>query len=280
MKEVKTFREFTVIPDEVLRVNNGRLSPVTKLVFSVILVATGIKKSCRPSMNDIAVRIACSRQAVINSIQRLSELKYIRIEPVKGTKAKVANTLIPLWHESFQDSQNRVGGMYVPYEAFKDPKPTIIPTKILENPELKPTDKLLWAKLRKHCGFKGYCFQATATLADELGCNRDTIIEGLRTLEEKGFIARTGRYKDRKQTSNRYTMLPHPSLVEEEEIAVEEVVFQIKIKGKEPVDIEVHLGKRFPLKRYYELYGSTYNHINETWNKPQTKERKGKARKT
>ena len=81
-------------------------------------------------------------------------------------------------------------GRFLPYRQFSG---YVIPNCLSRYPDLSSTAKLVWGRLAQYAGRNGNCFPAYQTLADELGCRRNTVIKAVQSLVDRGFLERESR---------------------------------------------------------------------------------------
>lgn len=81
---------------------------------------------------------------------------------------------------------------------------------VLRDRTLSPIDKAVYAVLCTFAAIEGrLCYPSIGRLAQDTGCSERSVQASLRRLEEKGYIVRESRYKDRRQVSSQYRLLGH-----------------------------------------------------------------------
>lgn len=103
------------------------------------------------------------------------------------------------------------GQRFSPYRLFQV---ACIPNGILQNPDLNPAAKLIWARLAQFAGAHGQAFPSMATLARECGVSERTAQRAVRLLMDQGFLERempSEKDQGRRQTPT-YFFLWHPCL--------------------------------------------------------------------
>lgn len=81
---------------------------------------------------------------------------------------------------------------------------------VLRDRELTPIDKAVYAVLCTFAAIEGrLCYPSIGRLAQDTGCSERSVQTALRRLEEKGFLVRESRYKDRRQVSSQYRLVGH-----------------------------------------------------------------------
>ncbi len=76
-----------------------------------------------------------------------------------------------------------------------------MPRFIAQRRDLRLSDKCIWAALDYRQRDKGDCFPKLATIARDVGVNRDTVARSIRRLETKGLL----EVKGKRGEVNRYT---------------------------------------------------------------------------
>lgn len=92
---------------------------------------------------------------------------------------------------------------------FRKSNFVMLPTSLVKDQSLKPSDKLIYATL---CLFTNNhsksSYPSVDTIAESAACNRISVYRSLKVLEENGYIKRENRYGSKQeQLSNRYYLL-------------------------------------------------------------------------
>lgn len=82
--------------------------------------------------------------------------------------------------------------------------------KVLRDRELTPYDKTVYAMLCTYASVEGRCcYPSVERIAEEACCSVRAVQVSLRHLEERGYLVRECRYKDRRQIASRYKLVGH-----------------------------------------------------------------------
>ncbi len=100
-----------------------------------------------------------------------------------------------------------VGKRFNPYR--RSIRFSVIPSGLMENPDLSPSAKLLWGKLAQYAGKDGRAYPSIAKLAADIGLKERQTQNLIRELKKKEFIE-----VSRGPRSNSYFFLLHPCLVD------------------------------------------------------------------
>ncbi|MBQ6983007.1 MAG: helix-turn-helix domain-containing protein [Synergistaceae bacterium] len=79
---------------------------------------------------------------------------------------------------------------------------------VMTDPTLSPIDKAVFGVLCVHAGLESrQCFLKVKTIANEASCSERSAQNSLKTLEERGIIERTERFKEGSQVSSSYQII-------------------------------------------------------------------------
>ena len=79
---------------------------------------------------------------------------------------------------------------------------------VMTDPTLSPIDKAVFGVLCVHAGIESrQCFLKVKTIATEASCSERSVQNSLKTLEERGIIERTERFKEGSQVSSSYQII-------------------------------------------------------------------------
>ena len=79
---------------------------------------------------------------------------------------------------------------------------------VMTDPTLSPIDKAVFGVLCVHAGIESrQCFLKIKTIAKEASCSERSVQNSLKTLEERGIIERTERFKEGSQVSSSYQII-------------------------------------------------------------------------
>ena len=98
-------------------------------------------------------------------------------------QTKKKKSKLPKELEPYQDK------MFNPYGIFQG---IFIPNFILDS-DMTPTTKILFGRLIKFCGKKGFCYPKTITIADSLKISKRQVIRSINELVEQGFVIKVRR---------------------------------------------------------------------------------------
>lgn len=102
----------------------------------------------------------------------------------------------------------RVGEAFNPFSLFDG---ALIPTEILKNPDLLPSEKLVFARLMQFAGGNGRAWPSVDRIAREIALSVPQTRRCVSALESKGFIRRVAR----SGRSNEFEFLWHASYEQE-----------------------------------------------------------------
>ena len=79
---------------------------------------------------------------------------------------------------------------------------------VMTDPTLSPIDKAVFGVLCVHAGIESrQCFLKVKTIATEASCSERSVQNSLKTLEDRGIIKRTERFKEGSQVSSSYQII-------------------------------------------------------------------------
>jgi hypothetical protein len=84
-----------------------------------------------------------------------------------------------------------------------------IPEGIVRCAGISAGAKLMWGRLARYAGAKGWCYPTKKTVGQEIGVGPRQAQKYVAELERQGLLRRVSRYTDRGQTSNAYEFLWH-----------------------------------------------------------------------
>ncbi|WP_169731272.1 helix-turn-helix domain-containing protein [Aminiphilus circumscriptus] len=89
---------------------------------------------------------------------------------------------------------------------------------VLDDETLTAHQKSIYAALCRFADRDGRCYPSLATIAAKAGCARRSVVEGLRVLEERGYVVREPRRAGRCRISNLYWVYGDKTATESEAV--------------------------------------------------------------
>ena len=211
---LKTGKQFAMLPVRLLALPNSKLSRTEKLVWAIVTQATN-GHTAWLSVAEIAGRLGLPKKgdSVIRALENLEKFseerdgKVLHCGLIHVERRKGQTSLYSIVQDSLVSDLVDPGQFdRLVDDTSKSEAPFVqCPNWLLRRPEISLGAKLTYCQLAWFCWKKGESYPKVQTLMKRMGSGSRAIFEWIRELVAHGLIERTSR----KDTSNRYTFLPH-----------------------------------------------------------------------